>query len=553
MACSNCNTPNCGCSGTYVVSQTCPPACSEVFNASCIVYTGVDLTCTNDVTGISSTVISRNDYLDTALTKIINFFCARVNEALTAQSIVVSGDSFVVVTPSTVGAVTTYTVTLDPAGLPTASIVTAGDNVVVTGDGSAGDPYVVNSHESIVDVTPGTALSVSTSSTGPYENTYTIDIDSSLLPVTELQTSFGHISITEIPNTPNAGDTTYTLEVDEVTITSVDTKIDVVNTNAGGIAPFERTFTVDVNETEMGNYIMDTAAGILAQGGIIADPGSGITVGYDALTHTITIGESIGVPFQWQTISDGVTDIIAASANDKLRIVSDAVVDGISVSLASGPGANEGTFTIVNEDRGSAQLTFVDVTCSNVSGTPGGTASAGVNGDTLTLVGGTDIDLTVLGNQITIDNLIDRVYAEIQSDAGDTLQAPNTTSTFTIAGGTGIGTIGDLGSQTITINNDGVLSVTSSSADIVVDNTNPQNPIINTTLNVRRATDITGIGYIAGDPLTGISHNLGEQFIVARAFNGNEDVTRDTSFIMLSTTEVQITSTQNVDRLVILY
>ena len=68
MACSNCNTPSCGCSGTYVVSQTCPPACSEVFNSSCIVYTGVDLTCENTLTGLTSTVISRNDYLDSALT-----------------------------------------------------------------------------------------------------------------------------------------------------------------------------------------------------------------------------------------------------------------------------------------------------------------------------------------------------------------------------------------------------------------------------------------------------------------------------------------------------
>ena len=84
MACSNCNTPSCGCSGTYVVSQTCPPACSEVFNSSCIVYTGVDISCLNDVTGISQTVISRNDYLDSALTKIVNFFCGRVNEALTS-------------------------------------------------------------------------------------------------------------------------------------------------------------------------------------------------------------------------------------------------------------------------------------------------------------------------------------------------------------------------------------------------------------------------------------------------------------------------------------
>ena len=178
MACSNCNTPNCGCSGTYVVSQTCPPACSEVFNSSCIVYTGVDLTCTDAISGLTSTVVSRNDYLDTALTAIVNYICARFNPANLPSSVVVSGDSFVVVDAATVGYVTTYTVTLDPAGLPSASIVTEGDNVTITGDGSAGDPYVVNANESIVAVDPASALTllVDPSTPGPYETTYTIGV-----------------------------------------------------------------------------------------------------------------------------------------------------------------------------------------------------------------------------------------------------------------------------------------------------------------------------------------------------------------------------------------
>ena len=69
MACSNCNTPTCGCSGTYTVSATCPPACAEVFNAQCIVYTGSDIVCGSD------TVVARNAYLDTALTNIVNYIC----------------------------------------------------------------------------------------------------------------------------------------------------------------------------------------------------------------------------------------------------------------------------------------------------------------------------------------------------------------------------------------------------------------------------------------------------------------------------------------------
>lgn len=72
MACSTCKTSNCGCTGTYVVSATCPPSCSEVFNSQCIVYTGVDILCGTD------TVIARNDYLDTVITKLTNYICTKL-------------------------------------------------------------------------------------------------------------------------------------------------------------------------------------------------------------------------------------------------------------------------------------------------------------------------------------------------------------------------------------------------------------------------------------------------------------------------------------------
>jgi hypothetical protein len=119
-----------------------------VFNTACVVYTGVDITCPDNTTGVTSTVISRNDYLDTALTKIINYFCGRFNSLVIPTTVVESDDAAIIVTEQTLGSVTTYLLSLDPAELPSASQVTAGDNVVVTGDGSAGDPYVVNSHES---------------------------------------------------------------------------------------------------------------------------------------------------------------------------------------------------------------------------------------------------------------------------------------------------------------------------------------------------------------------------------------------------------------------
>ena len=153
MACSNCNTPNCGCSGTYVVSQTCPPACSEVFNAQCIVYTGVDLTCDGD------TVISRNDYLDSAITKLVNYVCSKV----APPASVVAGSAFIDVVPATdpVTAVTTYTVSADMAAFEiwVAPIITnqilakvlAGPGIDVAADAVGGTVTV--SHEDTSAVT----------------------------------------------------------------------------------------------------------------------------------------------------------------------------------------------------------------------------------------------------------------------------------------------------------------------------------------------------------------------------------------------------------------
>jgi hypothetical protein len=459
MACSNCNTQNCGCSGTYVVSQTCPPACSEVFNSACIVYTGVDITC-NDTTvspAVPTTIVRRNDYLDTALTAIVNYVCSRFNTQIHPTTVVDSGDAYILVSSAIVGAQTTYTITLDPATLPTASIVTGGANAVVTGDGSVGTPYVVNANESIVAVDPASALTliVDPSTPGPYETTFTIGVDAALLPDTVLQTAFGHILITEIPNTPNAGDTTYTLEVDEVTVETSDDKLDVTLTSAGGVAPFERTFDVTVDDAQMASFVMDTLNQTGGAGSIGLQEGPGIQLQYQAGTSTMIISSTFLDPVKWLTVEDFEGESLDAASTTSTIVLSADASSGLTAVL--GGDGNTATFTLENVDKGSDQLTFVDVTCSNVSGTVGGTASALVNGDVLTLVGGTDIDLTVLSNQITIDNLIDRVYSEIQSDAGDTLQAPNTTSTFTIAGGTGIGTTGDLASQTITINNEALV------------------------------------------------------------------------------------------------
>ena len=102
MATNNCSTPNCGCTNSYTVTAPCPPSCPEVFNSQCIVYTGTDIMCNQDV------VIKRYDYLDTIITKLVNYLCN-----VEAPISTVVGSEYIDVVSNTVANVTTYTVYVD--------------------------------------------------------------------------------------------------------------------------------------------------------------------------------------------------------------------------------------------------------------------------------------------------------------------------------------------------------------------------------------------------------------------------------------------------------
>ena len=437
MATSNCGTSNCGCNNSYTVTAPCPPACTEVFNAQCIVYTGTDISCGDD------TVISRYDYMDTIVTKIINYFCSRFDSLIIPTTVVESTDAAILVDTIVVGSVTTYSLSLDASSFPAGSIVAAGANVVVTDDGLVPTTYTVNANESIVAVEAGSALSliVDPSTPGPYETTYTIGIDNSLLPDTILQTSFAHISIVEIPNTPNAGDTTYTLEVDEVDITSVDVKLDVINTNAGGIAPFERTFTVDINEAEMTNWIMESV--IYAPGnvgpGLIEGPG--ISLNWNPATYQLQIENTFSDPERWFELIDfATTSIIPTTGTASLSILSDPADVGAGGSGISTVLSGTGTaaqYDLLNTDPGTAQLIFGTVDCNNDGGPSVGTAVAASNTDTLTLVGGAEISVSVPSpNTIVVDCDITSIFSNVVGDAGN-VAASTVTDNLEIIGATG--------------------------------------------------------------------------------------------------------------------
>jgi len=80
--CQNCgcNKISCGCKDTYLTTPPpcptpvdCPEAqpCSEVFPAECIIYTGPNILCNQDI------VVTTNDSVSDALVSIVDKFCAQ--------------------------------------------------------------------------------------------------------------------------------------------------------------------------------------------------------------------------------------------------------------------------------------------------------------------------------------------------------------------------------------------------------------------------------------------------------------------------------------------
>jgi hypothetical protein len=113
MSCQNCGCQNtlCGCEDTPLTTPApcnpvgCPDPypCSEVTNAECVIYTGEDIVCQEDV------VVAQDTNVADALNNIVDYFCANAGGS---DTVVESGDNNIEVTSNTVGNTTTYTVSL---------------------------------------------------------------------------------------------------------------------------------------------------------------------------------------------------------------------------------------------------------------------------------------------------------------------------------------------------------------------------------------------------------------------------------------------------------
>lgn len=90
MACNNCNLSKCGCQDSYLTTlppcptpSDCPEAqpCAEIFPAECVLYTGDDIICEDDV------VVSQNTSVADALNNVVEYFCGGAPEPVPVREI----------------------------------------------------------------------------------------------------------------------------------------------------------------------------------------------------------------------------------------------------------------------------------------------------------------------------------------------------------------------------------------------------------------------------------------------------------------------------------
>lgn len=336
MATNNCGNSNCGCTNTYTVTAPCPPSCPEVFNSSCIVYTGTDIVCNLD------TVISRYDYLDTVITKLVNYICN-----VQAPVTVVAGSTYIDVVQNTVGNVTTYTVSVDIPTLQAYFDIIIAQTIGSSIFAGAGINVNVNPITNAVTVSHADTSTVANVSSDNSGNTFIQDVFFTF-------DTFGHVT----------GASVVPASIIEASLTSAGGTESLVN---DGVGPTLAT------------------KGLTAGTGIsLSSTGTDITITNTATASSVTLS-SAGTGPSNSLVNDGVGPAIAVKG----------LIAGTGVSFTS----TLTDITVNNTDPGSA------VSLSNAGGSSSESlVNDGVGAALATkgLIAGTGISLSSTASDITI-------------------------------------------------------------------------------------------------------------------------------------------------------
>ena len=120
---------------------------------------------------------------------------------------------------------------------------------------------------------------------------------------------------------------------------------------------------------------------------------SSTSISNDNSTYTGVVVWDGGV-LKYRTKAEILSDI---GGTGNTGTVTSVIVQGNTGLSGSGTITTSGTITLTNSDRGSSQAIY-----KNVAADSGGTATANINNDTLTIAGGTNVSTARSGDTITI-------------------------------------------------------------------------------------------------------------------------------------------------------
>jgi hypothetical protein len=304
-----------------------------VFNAQCIVYTGTDVVCNQ------TTVISRYDYLDTVITKLVNFIC-NTNAPVT----VVVGSTYIDVVPNTVGNVTTYTVSVDIPALQAYFDVIISQTIAASILAGPGINVAANPITGAVTISHADTSSVANISSDNTGNTFIQDVfftfdtfghvtGASVVPASIIEASLTSAGGTESLVNDGTGPTLATKGLKAgtgISLTATGTDITINNTDPGSAVTLSSAGTAPSN-----SLVNDGVGPAVAVKGLIA--GTGIS--FISTTTDITINSTATTKYSQAVNLPGAGQVTITHNLNTLAVIVSVVEDGVlpNNALLQGP------------------------------------------------------------------------------------------------------------------------------------------------------------------------------------------------------------------------
>jgi len=261
-------------------------------------------------------------------------------------------------------------------------------------------------------------------------------------------------------------------------------KLAVSDGTAGQILSTDGNGTLSFVDADSAAGEVNTASNLGSGAGVFAQKSSqdlqfktlvaGTNISLDTTSTEITINNTLSQSNAFSIISvSGQTNVAADSNSDTL-----ALAAGTGISITTDTGTDTVTFTnsAPNEDQNLFDTIAAD----------SGSVVAGTTTDTLTVQGGTDISTSISGSVLTINytgtgggsgEANQNAFSNISVSGQTTVEADVVTDTLNLVAGTGISITTDAATDSITITNNSINTVSSIDdlSDVDTTSTTPTN------------------------------------------------------------------------------